>query len=264
MPLIKEGNAVSKDAVQAAEAEAAKNSATALQEESSVLEEAAVLEPEAANETHATSASTGVATHTEGQVPARSTGGQMAAMQEMEEAGFGGGHIDFTSFTNVVLKDGEFQLVGTTKSLSATEGFDGVILQSRAKWAMRVGNDDDADVAFAYDKADFNNPETEAGAKVAEWRAEKLKPELKEYAELFVMVEKVHASECKELEGDAVVLQVSPMSIGRWAGYKFKQRGRLGGKLPDAYVTHFCRGEKVTAAKFPFYPWDFKYVRLNA
>jgi hypothetical protein len=263
MPLIKQdGSAVSKEAVQTAEANAAQDSENALQAEASVLEEPTVLDPEVP-ETAATpprSTSTEVAPRAEGQV---ARGSQTAAMQEFEAAGFGGGQIDFTSFTNVVLKDGEFQLVGTTKSFAAKDGFDGVVLQSRAKWAMRVGNDDDADVAFAYDKADFNNVETEAGEKVAQWRAEKLKPELKEYAELFVMVSAVHAQECKELEGDAVVVQVSPMSIGRWAGYKFKQRSRLGGLMPDKYITRFIRGEKVTAAKFPFYPWDFKYVGLN-
>jgi hypothetical protein len=261
MPLIKDSAAVSKDAVATAEADATKESTAALQEEGSVLEDP-VLDPEPVHQPSPQSHSTEVAPRAEAQV-VRVNGGQMAAMKEMEDAGFGGGHIDFTSFTNVVLKDGEFQVVGSTKSFSATSGFDGVILQSRAKWAMRVGNDDDADVTFAYDKADFNNSETEAGAKVAEWKAEGLKPEMKEYAELFVMVETVHGDECKELEGDAVVVQVAPMSIGRWAGYKFKQRGRVG-KMPDAYVTHFCRGEKVTAAKFPFYPWDFRFVRLNA
>lgn len=260
MPLIKDGSAVSKDAVETAEASAAQNS-EALQEAASVLEEPAVLDPEPVAQPAAASTSTAVAPRADAPV-ARSNGGQMAAMQEMEDAGFGGGHIDFTSFTNIVLKDGEFQLVGTTKSFSATEGFTGTILQGRAKWAMRVGNDDDADVTFAYSKADFNDIETEAGAKVAEWRADNLKPELKEYAELFVMVDTIHAGECKELEGDAVVVQVSPMSIGRWAGFKFKMKSRVG-RNPDGYKTLFIRGEKVTAAKFPFYPWDFKFVELN-
>lgn len=259
MPLIKDGNAVSKEAVQTAEANAAQNS-EALQEEAAVLDEPTVLDPEPAVDPAPQSTSTAVAPRADSQV-VRSSGGQSASMQEMEDAGFGGGHIDFTSFTNIVLKDGEFQLVGTTKSFSATEGFDGTVLQSKAKWAMRVGNDDDADVVFAYNKGEFNDVETEAGAKVAEWRAEGLKPELKEYAELFVMVEKVRSSECKELEGDAVVVQVSPMSIGRWAGYKFKMKSRTG-RNPNGYLTHFVRGEKVTAAKFPFYPWDFKFVAL--
>jgi len=263
MPLIKDGSAVSKDAVETAEASAAQNSET-LQEEASVLDEPAVLDPEPAAQPAAQPTSTSTAVAPRADAPAaRSNGSQMKAMQEMEDAGFGGGHIDFTSFTNIVLKDGEFQLVGTTKSFSATEGFTGTILQGRAKWAMRVGNDDDADVCFAYSKAEFNDVETESGAKVAEWRAENLKPELKEYAELFVMVDKIHASECKELEGDAVVVQVSPMSIGRWAGYKFKMQSRTG-CLPNGYKTLFIRGEKVTAAKFPFYPWDFKFVELNA
>jgi len=260
MPLIKDGSAVSKAAVDTAEASAAQNSETALQEETSILEEPTVLDPEPAAEPTPPATGTAVVHQGDSQV-ARAPRSQSAAMQELEDAGFGGGHIDFTSFTNIVLKDGEFQLVGTTKSFSATEGFVGTVLQSKAKWAMRVGNDDDADVVFAYDKADFNNVETEAGASVAEWRAEGLKPELKEYAELFVMVESVKASECKELEGDAVVVQVSPMSIGRWAGYKFKMKSRTG-RYPNGYLTHFCRGEKVTAAKFPFYPWDMKFVSL--
>jgi hypothetical protein len=259
MPLIKDGNAVSKEAVQTAEANAAQDNDTTLQDEASVLEGPAVLETELSAEPPPQSTRTDVAPRAEGQV-AR-VGGQSATMQEMEDAGFGGGHIDFTSFTNIVLKDGEFQLVGTTKSFSATEGFIGTVLQSKAKFAMRCGNDDEADVVFAYDKADFNNVETEAGAHVAEWRAEGLKPELKEYAELFVMVETVKSADCKELEGDAVVVQVSPMSIGRWAGYKFKLRSRTG-RNPNGYLTHFFRGEKVTAAKFPFYPWDFKFVAL--
>lgn len=259
MPLIKDSSAVSKAAVDTAEASAAQNPETTLQDEASVLEEPTVLDPEPAAEPTPQATGTAVAHREEGQVTRSS--GQSVAMQEMEDAGFGGGHIDFTSFTNIVLKDGEFQLVGTTKSFSATEGFVGTVLQSKAKFAMRCGNDDEADVVFAYDKSDFNNVETEAGAHVAEWRAEGLKPELKEYAELFVMVETVKASECKELEGDAVVVQVSPMSIGRWAGYKFKMKSRTG-RNPNGYLTHFLRGEKVTASKFPFYPWDMKFVSL--
>jgi hypothetical protein len=259
MPLIKEGKAVSKDAVDAAQAEAAKST---LQEDVTDASEGAMLDPEPAAEP-VREPSTTVARSEGSTAVAQRAGGTTSVMKEMEDAGFGGGHIDFTSFTNIVLKDGEFQLVGTTKSFSATAGFSGVVMQSQAKWAMRVGGDDEAEVTFAYTKAEFNDPETEAGAKVAEWRADGLKPELKEYAELFVLVEEVHADECQELVGDAVVVQVSPMSIGRWAGYKFKQRGRRG-LNPDGYLTHFVRGEKVTAAKFPFYPWDFKFVRVNA
>ena len=256
MPLIKEGKTVSKDAADAAEADAQKSSQAALEEDTgAVLDEPNPGKPEPARQEVAARSESGAVTSR--------AGGTQSLMKQMEEEGFGGGHIDFTSFTNIVLKDGEFQLVGTTKSFSATAGFDGVVMQSQAKWAMRVGGDDDADVVFAYSKAEFNDPESEVGAKVAEWRADGLKPELKEYAELFVMIEAVHADECQELVGDAVVVQVSPMSTGRWAGFKFKNRGRHG-LNPDGYVTKFVRGEKVTAAKFPFYPWDFKFVRVNA
>lgn len=277
MPLVKNDKPVEEKAVQTAQAEVKKEVIAEPEPElhphTHVEEEAAPVtstidepeleevEPEVVQEATQRPANTEVAQVSGNSAVAKQTA-QNQALAEMAEQGIEGLGLDYTSFPNVVLKDGEFQIVGTNKVMDAVKGFDAIITKTQAKFAMKVGtNDDDGDVVFSADKADFENPNTEVGQKVAEWRAEGLKPELKKYIEAFCMVETVHGDEQKELEGELVVVQVAPMSCGRFSGYVVTQQAKRKA-LPPEYVTHVKRGEKVTSAKFPFYPWDFKFVRM--
>lgn len=184
-----------------------------------------------------------------------------AVLGELATAGHEGLNLDFSSFPGIVLKDGEFQLTGSTRSFNAVTGFEGVVTGSREKFAMRVGGDDDGDVVFAQHAAEFDNLELECGKKVAEWKANGLNPELKKYLECYVMISTIHDETAKDLEGELVVVQVSPTSVGRYSGYaatqKFKHQA-----TPDAYVTLFSRGEKITSGKFPYYPWKFSFVQM--
>lgn len=184
-----------------------------------------------------------------------------AVLGELAASGHEGLNLDFSSFPGIVLKDGEFQLTGSTRSFNAVTGFEGVVTGSREKFAMRVGGDDDGDVVFAQHAAEFDNIELECGKKVAEWKANGLNPELKKYLECYVMISTIHDETAKDLEGELVVVQVSPTSVGRYSGYaatqKFKHQA-----TPDAYVTLFSRGEKITSGKFPYYPWKFSFVQM--
>lgn len=271
MPLIADPNAASQTAVAEASADAAVHTQTTTT--ATVTESidvgASVLDPapaaEAVLQTQGAASEQAVAVNQTAAAPATTSAKSLGqAAQAMADAGFDVGDTDFTSFPNIVLKDGEFQISGINRVFDAKKGFDGVITRSKRKHAMRVGNDDDAEVAFADNVAEFNDPNTEAGKKVQEWRNQGLQPELKEYTEAYVLVTAIYDDEhdMSDLVGSLVIAQISPQSRGRFAGYTQTQYQK-GNGMPDCYTTHFHRGEKVTSAKFPFYPWDFRYVRQN-
>lgn len=243
-----------------AAAAAAEDAAAVAAASESVLDEpeapATVVEQPAAATTHA------VATAAQNtSVSTQRQASQSAVLHEMAGEGHEGLKIDFSSFPGIVLKDGEFQLTGSTRCFNAQLGFDGIVTGSKEKFAMRVGGDDDGDVVFSDHKADFETEETEVGKKVAEWRAAGLKPELKTYLEAYTMITNVADEACADLVGELVVVQVSPTSVGRYSGYAATQMFKHK-RMPDGYVTHFGRGEKITSGKFPYYPWAFKFVEL--
>lgn len=184
-----------------------------------------------------------------------------ATLNELAAAGHEGLVLDFSSFPGIVLKDGEFQLTGSTRCFNAITGFEGVVTGSREKFAMRVGGDDDGDVVFAQHPQEFDNLDLDCGKKVAEWKANGLAPELKKYLECYVMLTEVHDETAKDLVGELVVVQVSPTSVGRYSGYAATQKFKHSA-TPDAFVTLFSRGEKITSGKFPYYPWKFSFVQM--
>ena len=263
MALIKDSQAVDSKALKAAEAEAVEALEADQPYHAPASDEVQeVREPQPALRT---SDETAVAVaSTSNQVSPQKAASQAAVLNSMAERGFEGLKLDFSSFPGIVLKDGEFQVSGSTKAFDGKKGFDGVITGTRKKVAMRVGGDDDGDVIFADDPKQFSDPNTEVGAKVQEWKANGLKPELKEYIEAFTMITAIHDVEanCDDLIGNLVVVQVSPTSCGRFSGYTATQKMKSGVD-PDGYVTNFSRGEKITNTKFPFYPWNFKFVHLN-
>jgi len=264
MALIKDTQAVDNKALEAAQAEAA----AAVESETPLVVEASddVLEvaPEPTPALESAETAVAVVEAAAPTVSAQRTASQAAMLGDMANRGFEGLKIDFSSFPSIVLKDGEFQVSGSTKAFDGKKGFDGIITGTRKKVAMRVGGDDDGDVVFADEAKQFQDPNTEAGAKVQEWKAKGLKPELKEYIEAFTMITVIHDpdADVEDLIGSLVVVQVSPTSCGRFSGYTAIQQMKHG-LDPNGYQTNFSRGEKVTNTKFPFYPWNFKLVSLN-
>lgn len=264
MALIKDTQAVDAKAVETAQAEAA----VAVASETPLVVEASedVLEvaPEPTPALESNQTAVAVVEAAVPTVATQRTASQAAMLGDMASRGFEGLKIDFSSFPSIVLKDGEFQISGSTKAFDGKKGFDGIITGTRKKVAMRVGGDDDGDVIFADEAKQFQDPNTEVGAKVVEWRAAGLKPELKEYIEAFTMITAIHDPEASvdELIGSLVVVQVSPTSCGRFSGYTAIQKMKFG-MDPDGYQTNFSRGEKVTNTKFPFYPWNFKLAAQN-
>lgn len=285
MPLITDTAAVNNAAVQEAKADAAVTSTEASTEAAAVAakqaeadaqveaaraaaaasNESVLDEPEAPApviEQPAQATSQAVATANQNtSVTTQRQASQSAVLHELANEGHEGLKIDFSSFPGIVLKDGEFQLTGSTRCFNAQLGFDGIVTGSKEKFAMRVGGDDDGDVVFSDHKADFENPETEVGKKVAEWRVAGLKPELKTYLEAYTMITNVADEAAADLVGELVVVQVSPTSVGRYSGYVATQMFKHK-VSPSGFVTHFGRGEKITSGKFPYYPWSFKFVEL--
>lgn len=268
MPLVKDKDAVSAAAVEEATADAAKANAVAEEvagEQETCAKGADVLEEatpaEEAEAARAATQTTAVTEHTGEGAMAKRQASQAAVLHDMADSGFEGLNLDYSSFPNIVLKDGEFQIAGSTRSFDAVKGFSGVVTGTRRKYAYRVGGDDDGDVIFAYDAKDFSNPELEVCKKLQEWKAEGLKPEMKEYIEAYVMVSEVFGEQEKDLVGELVVVQISPTSAGRYSGFAATQRFKHKCN-PDGYNTHFLRGEKITSTKFPYYPWAFKFGGL--
>jgi len=255
MSLKKPQSAVDAAAVEAAEVES-KVTADVLEPETApekaTVEQAAEPAPSTSTEVAE------VQTHA-----VRAASQQQAAMASLAEQGFEGLQIDYTSFPQITLKDGEFNLsTGGVIPATANAGFKGRITATKMKYAFRIktkSDDEDADVQFTDNLADAKDPLTKVGAKVKEWEDEDLPWEYKEYVDCYVMVEEVLGDTGKELEGQLVVCQIPQTSRGRLTGMlataamKYQQQ-------PGDFLTHFTRGNKVTNVQFPFYPWDFKRV----
>jgi len=210
----------------------------AIQEEEAVVQTSSPVKQEAAKAMTAPKAGGGVAT------------------REMEEAGFAGATLDWSSFSIVKLYQGEF-CTGDGDDLG-TDGFACKFLRSMDRFVFKeVGDDedDDVDVFYTYDKNDQNTEGTEVFEKIKEWKEEGVKWEMKEYVEVLAMIVD---PEC-ELDGNIVNLQISPASKGKYGGYIHTQKWvkQLG---PDEYLTKVSRGKKITSGRFDYYPWKFSFL----
>ena len=184
-----------------------------------------------------------------------SAGGQVQVLDQLAEAGFGGLHIDWTSFPTVVLNQGEFETADGNPL-----GADSItvrMMQTRNRYVLRtnVANDDDAELAYTYDLAELTNPESDVAQKVISWQKEGLDYKVKEYIEVVAVVEDADSS----LDQQMVLLQIPPTSTGRLSGYIASNR--MVKKLSaEQYLTRCYKGEKVSKAAKPFYPWAFEFI----
>lgn len=188
--------------------------------------------------------------------PAVAQSSQSAVVGELASSGFEGLEIDWTSFPTVVLNQGEFE-TSDGNSLGV-DAFSVRLMQSRKRFVLRtkVANDDDAELAYTYDLAELDNPESELTQKVLKWKEEDgLDYDVKDYIEAIAMVEDADCS----LDQQMVLIQIPPTSIGRFSGFT-TQNLLIKKQAPSEYLTRCFKGEKVTKAKKPFYPWAFEYV----
>ena len=187
------------------------------------------------------------------QPPAVPSGAAM--VDQMAAAGFSGLHIDWTSFPTIVLDKGEF-CTSDGNNLEKQD-VNVRIMQTRARYVLRTktAEDDDAELAYTYNMGELLDPESDVAIKVAQWTDNSLQYDIKEYIEAVAMVE----DEDHSLNEQMVLLQIPPTSTGRFSG--FMTSNQLSKKkMPPDYITRCYRGEKVTKAKKPFYPWAFEYV----
>lgn len=183
----------------------------------------------------------------------KSIGGNV--LKELEEEGFEGLNIDWTSFPSISLQN-EGHFADFDGTIYGKE-FDCKLLKSTTRWVYRGEpvKDNKKDVAFSYDRV-----KTQNGLLIEDirnnWEAEGKVFNEKEYLE--VMVEMVAPGE--PWDGELRILSVSPTSKGRYTGQmvKLKALAKAQGRGVSDYITKVSVGPKVTKVQNPFYPWMFE------
>lgn len=225
----------------------------AIEEETTVeTSSEAVLEPE----TEAPQSESKQVAATSAAPPATTQAAQGAIVSQLEQSGFGGLEIDWTSFPTIVLNQGEFET--SDGNALGVDSFTARMMQSRKRYVLRtkVADDDDAELAYTYDLSELSRPDSELALKVSQWKEEEgLDYDIKEYIESVAMVEDENCS----LNDEMVIIQIPPTSIGRFSGFLTKN-ALVKKQEPSEYLTRFSKGDKVTKAKKPFYPWAFEYA----
>lgn len=169
--------------------------------------------------------------------------------QEMAEEGFEGLEVGFYSFTTVKLAtEGRFE---TADGEELGKSLKVQLMESKRKYAYN--NSEDENVAeFSYDRV--TNTKGEVLAPILkEWEDEGGKVSEKKY--LDVMCQVVEG----DLEGEIVILSVSPSGVAKFTGYAGKLK--YAGKDLKEVVTEVFVGKKITTVPKPFYPWGFKEAK---
>jgi len=182
-------------------------------------------------------------------------------MQSLNEEGFEGTELDYSSFLNVTLNK---QIETSEGHELPNSGFLVRLASARKKYCFRNNNpvEDEVEVAYSYDINAPQDPESQVAKSIAKWREEGLdlapgKDGVKEYLEVLAQIldDKIEGEQAGELTGKLITIQIAPTSQGRWAGYLMQLK--LAKKQISEVVTLVRRGKKVESGKFPFYPWDF-------
>lgn len=167
----------------------------------------------------------------------------------MAEQGFEGLEVGFYSYTTIKLAtEGRFE---TADGVELGKSLKLQLMESKRKFVY--GSTEDENVAeFSYDRV--HNTKGEALApKFKEWEDEGGKVVEKKYLDVTAAVLE------GELEGEIVILSVSPSGVAKFTGYV----GKLNyAKLNLREVVTECFvGPKVTGVAKPFYPWAFRLVK---
>ncbi len=185
-------------------------------------------------------------------------------VQELNDEGFEGVELDYSSFLNVTLNK---QIESSEGHELPNSGFVVRIASSRLKYCFRNNNpvEDEVEVAYSYDPNAATDPASPVYEAIQKWKQEGLdlapgKDGVKIYTEVMAMMveDGLEGDEKGTLVGRLITLQVAPTSKGRWAGYLAQLK--MQGKTPSDVLTRCRRGKKIESGKFPFFPWDFIYA----
>lgn len=168
---------------------------------------------------------------------------------QMADQGFEGLEVGFYSYTTVKLAtEGRFE-TGEGTDLGKTLKVQ--LMESKRKFVFN--NSEDENVAeFSYDR--IHNTKGELLQPIFdEWEQEGGKKVEKKYLDVTCAVIE------GELEGEIVILSVSPSGVAKFTGYLGKLN--YAGKDLREVVTECYVGSKVTTVPKPFYPWAFRLVK---
>lgn len=179
-------------------------------------------------------------------------------ISSLNEDGFGGLEINFTSFETIILEKSSFACTQSERKVK--EDFIVQLQSSREKYMFVSGHpeneagESDREIHYSYDKnADKNDPEL--AAKIKSWKEEDgVGFSVKTYVEVLAVMVDDQAN--GDLNGEMVLLQIPPASIGKFSGFVVQQRLKGRGK-PTDYQTQVGVGAKIGENKKAFYPWTF-------
>ena len=176
----------------------------------------------------------------------------------LNDDGFGGLEINFTSFETIILEKSSFACTQSERKVK--EDFIVQLQSSREKYMFVSGHpenesgESDREIHYSYDKnSDKNDPEL--AAKIKSWKEEDgVGYSVKTYVEVLAVMVDDQAN--GDLNGEMVLLQIPPASIGKFSGFVVQQKLKGRGK-PTDYQTKIGVGAKIGEGKKAFYPWTF-------
>lgn len=168
---------------------------------------------------------------------------------QMADQGFEGLEVGFYSYTSIKLAtEGRFE---TAEGVELGKTLKVQLMESKRKFVFN-NKEDENQAEFSYDRV--HNTKGELLAPILkEWEDEGGKVIEKKYLDVTAAVIE------GELEGEIVILSVSPSGVAKFTGYVGKLN--YAGKDLRDVITECYVGAKVTTAAKPFYPWAFRLVK---
>ena len=179
--------------------------------------------------------------------------GSNNVINELAEAGFEGLEINFTSFDTVTLDKASFTC---SSGKTIKEDFEVQIQKTRNKYLIvsTHPDEDDREALYSYNPRAATE-EPSVVERIKAWHDEDGAGfEVKKYIEALVIMEDDMSS--GELNGEMMLLQIPPASIGKLSGHIVQNRLKGLGE-PNAYTTVVGVGPKLGEGKKIYYPWTF-------
>ena len=187
-------------------------------------------------------------------VPAVAEAAKVNVMADLAGSGFEGLEINFTSFETIVLEKSAFTCAQSERKIK--EDFVVTIQSTRNKYLFSSMHEkaDDREAVYSYN-VNADTQDKEVMDKIAAWKEQDQVGYVKKtYIEAVAIVENDKAN--GDLNGEMVILQIPPASIGKLSGFLAQQRLK-GRGLPNAYSTVVGVGGKIGDGQTAFYPWIF-------
>lgn len=160
--------------------------------------------------------------------------------------------IGFGSFPIIKLEQGDFEM---GKEVLGSE-VEVQVYSARMKYLFRENARNTKNLFYSYDLVDTASGGGTVAQRLAQWKAEGIEWERKDYIEAVVcLTAGPHA-------GEIALLSIPPASVPRFAGYRKAIAVMQPGETVLSVITKCTKAAKVTLDNGEsFYPWDFKFVR---